>query len=166
MPDSTDRLSLPFIVAGQAQKEVTHNEALALLDTLVQPVVVDVAPATVPGAPITGQSWIVGSAPSGAWAGKAGHIASWTSGGWRFCAPREGMIVWSLADTLLVRRTSSAWVVGTLTAASLSIGGQQVIGARANAIASPSGGSTVDAEARLALDALLAALRTHGLITP
>jgi Protein of unknown function (DUF2793) len=89
MPDVTDRLSLPLLVAGQAQKEVTHNEALTLIDFLAQPVVVAVAPVSVPAAPTLGQSWIVGAAPTGAWAGKAAHIASWTSGGWRFCAPNE-----------------------------------------------------------------------------
>ena len=32
----TPRLALPAIEAAQAQKHVTHNEALALLDCLVQ----------------------------------------------------------------------------------------------------------------------------------
>jgi hypothetical protein len=166
MPDLTHRLSLPYLVAGQAQKEVTHNEALTLLDSLVQPVVVEVGPAAVPSAPVNGQSWIVGSAPVGAWAGKAGSIASWTSGGWRFCEPREGMIVWSLANTLAARRTSSAWVIGSETATTLSIGGQQVIGPRSSAIPDPSGGANVDANARLTLVSILTALRAHGLIAP
>jgi hypothetical protein len=46
----------------------------------------------------------------------------------------------------------------------LLIGGQQVIGARAAAILGPSGGSVVDAEARASVDAILDALREHGLI--
>ena len=165
MPDVTDRLSLPLLVAGQAQKEIIHNEALTLLDLLVHPVVVAVAPASVPGAPTLGQSWIVGSTPAGLWAGKADHIASWTSGGWRFCAPREGMVVWNIADTLFVRRTSSAWVIGAETAATLSVGGQQVVGPRAAAIPNPSGGASIDAESRLAIGAILSTLRTHGLIS-
>jgi hypothetical protein len=165
MPDVTDRLSLPLLVAGQAQKEVTHNEALTLIDFLAQPVVVAVAPVSVPAAPTLGQSWIVGAAPTGAWAGKAAHIASWTSGGWRFCAPREGMCVWSIADTLFVRRTSSVWSIGAVTASTLSIGGQQVVGPRGLAIPNPSGGSSIDAESRLAIGAILSALRTHGLIS-
>jgi Protein of unknown function (DUF2793) len=164
MPDLTDRLSLPLLVAGQAQKEVTHNEALTLLDTLVQPVVVAVAPSAIPPAPVPGQSWIVGSSPGGVWAGKEGHIASWTSGGWRFCAPREGMILWSLADTLVVRRTSSAWVVGVETASSLAINGQQVVGSRGSGILDPVGGGNVDAESRLAIGSILSTLRLHGLI--
>jgi Protein of unknown function (DUF2793) len=165
MPDVTDRLSLPLLVAGQAQKEVTHNEALTSLDFLTHPVVDAVAPVSVPAAPTLGQSWIVGAAPTGAWAGKEAHIASWTSGGWRFCAPREGMCIWSIADTLFVRRTSSDWIIGAATASTLSIGGQQVVGPRAVAISNPSGGSSIDAESRLAIGAILSALRSHGLIS-
>jgi hypothetical protein len=44
------------------------------------------------------------------------------------------------------------------------IDGDQVIGSRVSAIAGPSGGATVDAEARTAIDQILGALRGHGLI--
>jgi hypothetical protein len=165
MTDTTDRLALPFIIAGQAQKEVTHNEALTLLDILVQPVVVAVAPAAVPSTPAIGQNWIVSATPTGAWTGKESHIASWTSGGWRFCAPHEGMAFWSLADMLTVRRSSTSWVMGSESVATLSIAGQQVVGPRMNAIPNPSGGATADSEARLALGSILSALRSHGLIS-
>lgn len=36
MPDQTPNLSLPFILPAQAQKHVTHNEAIELLDMVVQ----------------------------------------------------------------------------------------------------------------------------------
>ena len=36
---TTSRLGLPTLAAAQAQKEMTHNEALTLLDVAVQPVV-------------------------------------------------------------------------------------------------------------------------------
>ena len=36
MSDSTTNLLLPYLMAAQAQKHVTHNEALRLLDGLVQ----------------------------------------------------------------------------------------------------------------------------------
>ncbi len=166
MTETTDRLSLPFIIAGQAQKEIWHNEALMLIDTLVQSSVVAVAPTAVPTAPILGECWIVGASPAGLWAGKAQHLAGWTSGGWRFMPPREGMSCWSLADTVVVRFASGAWVKGVEQALSYKVNGQQVVGGRAAAIATVSGGSTIDAEARLALNAMLATLRTHGLITP
>jgi hypothetical protein len=41
---------------------------------------------------------------------------------------------------------------------------EQVVGNRQAAISAPSGGSTVDAEARTAIGSILSAMRTHGLI--
>ena len=166
MTDLSDRFKLPLLAAGQAQKEITHNEALTLADMLLHCVVVSVAPAIVPSAPVPGQCWIVGNSPSGAWAGQAGAIAGWSAGGWRFAASVEGMAVWSLADSLVVRRSGALWVAGSLTATSLKIGGNQVVGARAASIASVTGGSVIDGEARAAVNAILVTLRAHGLIAP
>ena len=165
MTSQTDRLSLPLLAVAQAQKEMTHNEALALVDTAVQATVVAVAPSTVPTAPTPGQCWIVGSGATGAWAGHDGAIAAWTQGGWRFVAPFEGLTVWSLADAMSARRTATAWVTGSLTGHKLTIDGEQVVGARGGPISAPSGGTIVDAEARTAVAAILATLRSHGLIT-
>lgn len=161
----SDRLKFPFLAAAQAQKEVTHNEALALADIAVQAVVQSVAPTTVPASPALGQCWIIGAAPSGAWAGQAGAIAAWTSGGWRFVAPFEGMSAWSIADAVLVRRSTSAWIVGALTAATLSIDGEQVVGTRQPRVAAPSGGGMIDTQARTAIAAIIAGLETHGLFS-
>jgi hypothetical protein len=44
------------------------------------------------------------------------------------------------------------------------IAGTQVVGPRGAAVANPAGGATVDAEARTAIDAILARLEAHGLI--
>ena len=41
MPDTTPNLALPLIAGNQAQKHVTVNEALRLLDGLVQLTVLD-----------------------------------------------------------------------------------------------------------------------------
>ncbi len=87
MSDATARFALPFIAAGQAQKEVFHNEALTRVDVLLQPVVEAVGLDAPPASPATGQCWVVGAAPTGAWAGQAQSIAAWTEGGWRFVAP-------------------------------------------------------------------------------
>ena len=63
-----------------------------------------------------------------------------------------------------MRWTGDAWSNGEWPVSSLTIGGQQVVGERLEAVASPSGGTTIDAEARAAIDAVIVALRTHGLI--
>ncbi len=161
----SDRLKMPLLAAAQAQKEVTHNEALTIADIAMQAVVQSVAPASVPTSPLIGQCWIVGPSPTGAWEGQAGAIAAWTSGGWRFVAPFAGLQAWSIADNVTVRREASTWVVGVLNAASLSIGGQQVVKNRQPRIAVPVGGTTIDVQARAGIAALIAGLEAHGLFS-
>ena len=160
----TERLGLPLLATAQAQKEMTHNEALILLDGLVQPAVVSVAPVSVPGMPVAGQAWVVGPSATGDWTGHDGAIALYTAGGWRFVPPREGMAVWSIADGYAYRRIDSSWVGGVIKASALSIGGMQVVGSRGAAVVAPSGGAVIDVEARAALSAALERLRSHGLI--
>lgn len=164
MSELTPRLGFPLLASGQAQKDVTHNEALALADALVQPVVEAVAPAAIPVSPEPGQCWIVGGGAGGVWVGHDHAIACWTEGGWRFVMSRVGMSAWSLADSLPARREANGWTVGQCAASALRIAGDQVVGARQPAIAAATGGSVVDMEVRAAVAAILDALRAHGLI--
>ena len=161
--DPTPRLQLPPIQPGQAQKEVTHNETLARLDIAVH-AAAEAILAGPPSSPAPGACWIVDAAPTGAWAGRAGQLAGWTVGGWRFVAPPEGMTAWLVSEGLPARFSSGSWHVGDMRAAHVVIGGQAVLGARQPAVADPTGGTTVDSEARAAIVALLAAARAHGLI--
>lgn len=162
--ETTARLALPLLQPGQAQKELYHNEALALLDLATQAVVEAVGVDTPPDVPDLGACWVVGSAPSGAWAGHAHAIAGWTSGGWRFVGPREGLAVWNRAAGRASRFAAGSWEDGVLTGHRLQLDGNQVVGPRGPAIADPAGGTTIDAEARSAIAAILATLRDHGLI--
>ena len=161
---STPRLSLPFLSVGQAQKEFTHNEALQTLDLLVSGAVEEPPRASPPASPTAGACYIVGEAATDAWTGKSQCVAGWTSGGWRFIAPVDGMSLYERASGTLAVFRSGSWEIGTLRGSSLVLEGQQVVGPRAAAIESPTGGSVVDSEARAALDAILDTLRQHGLI--
>ena len=69
MSDATTNLLVPWILAAQAQKHVTHNEALRLLDGLVQLSVLDRDLTTPPGSPADGDRYIVASGGTGSWAG-------------------------------------------------------------------------------------------------
>jgi hypothetical protein len=160
----TSRLALPMLQPGQAQKEVYHNEALALLDLAVQSAVVSIGENEPPSAPLQGASWIIGTAPMGAWSDAANQLAGWTAGGWRFVVPFDGMVVWSLADGLQARFGAGVWVLGDSRCTRLVVAGVQVVGARQPIIVPPSGGPVVDSEARSTLSAILAALTAHGLI--
>lgn len=161
---ATPRLGLPLIVVGQANKEITHNESIQVLDILVSGTIEQPPLAAPPSAPALGEAYIVAAAATGAWTGKTGCVAAWTEGGWRYISPREGMTMQErISGTATVYR-GGAWESGIVRAESVQIGGQQVVGARSAAIATPSGGSVVDAEARAAVAAVLTALRSHGLI--
>jgi hypothetical protein len=88
--DATQRLNLPFIAPQQAMKHITHNEALQLLDALVQPVVLSRSVTAPPGTPAEGDGYIVPAGATGAWADREGDIALYYAGYWRFIAPAEG----------------------------------------------------------------------------
>ncbi len=162
--DTSARWSLPLLQPGQAQKEVFHNEALAALDLLAQPAVTSAGGNSPPGDPAPGDCWIVGDSPVGAWAGHADELAGWTAGGWRFVAPRDGMLIWVADEGVFARRADGAWAYGDFPLSSVTVAGSQVVGPRRPAIADPSGGAASDAESRTAIVAILGALRAHGLI--
>ncbi len=145
MSETTDRLKLPLIASGQAQKEMTHNEALALMDIAVQPVVQAMETSAPPETPVAGQCWIVGAAPTGAWADQENALALWTAGGWRFVPPREGMSVVRLTDGARLRFEAGAW-------------------AAPGVVEAPAGGSTIDSEARSAISTLILHLVAQGVL--
>ncbi len=162
--NDTPRWMLPMLAAGQAQKELTHNEALSLLDLIVQPCVEAVGVNAPPASPLPGQAWIVGDRPDDIWTGRAGMMAGWTEGGWRFLVPRVGLSVWSRADDCRCEWDGNQWRLGRVAARSLVIEGKKVVGAQRPGIALPSAGQVIDSEARLALNAIIGALRDHGLV--
>lgn len=160
----TARFGITFLQAAQLQKEATVNESLATLDLAVCAAVDGFLADTPPASPVVGSGYVVGAAPNGAWAGHALALAGYTAGGWRFIAPFEGLSAMDKASGEVVAFVAGAWGKGDVRAAKLSIGGNQIIGARQAAVADPAGGATIDSEARAAIAAILARLRTHGLI--
>ncbi len=108
MPE-TSALGLPLLVAEQAQKHVTHNEALAALDAIVQLAVLDRDLTAPPGSPSEGDRYIVGSAATGEWAGRDGEIVAWQGGAWAFYAPKVGWRTWIEDEGVLLIWTGAAW---------------------------------------------------------
>ncbi len=163
MSEASSRLALPFIIPGQAQKEFYHNEALARIDLALHACIEGQA-SSPPADPAEGQCWIVGAGASGAWTGKEQRIAGWTSAGWRFLPPVPGMMIWNRNSGLWLQWLGTGWSEGEMTVASPVVGGKKVVGERQPAVPSPSGGTTIDEEARISIAALTAALKSHGLI--
>ena len=131
----TPKLGFSYISAGQAQKEITHNDALNDLDTLLMLRVLDRDLGTPPGAPATGDAYLVAASPppgpTGAWAGQAGNLAYYYSG-WKFKTPAAGWHAWIVDEGAAFDYNGTAWVaaggtgggglagLGTATAPGLS----------------------------------------------
>jgi hypothetical protein len=106
----TPNLALPYIAQGQAQKEVAHNEALNLLDAIVQLAVLDRDLAAPPSSPAQGARYLVAASPTGAWAGHASQIAVFLDGAWAFLVPRTGWLAYVVDEGALLAWTGSAWI--------------------------------------------------------
>lgn len=115
MAETSPRLLLPWLQAAQAQKHVTHNEALRRLDGLVNLTVEDRSRSAPPANPVEGAAYLVAAGASGVWAGWSGDIALWSDGAWLRLPARPGWRVWVLAEEVMLIRLSAGWV--TLDAA-------------------------------------------------
>jgi hypothetical protein len=109
MSDTSTHLGLPYLLAAQAQKHVTHNEALRLLDAMVQLSVLDRTRTTPPASPADGDRHLVASGATGLWAGWDLNVAFWVDGVWLRLVPRPGWLVWIAAEQVFVVWNGSAW---------------------------------------------------------
>ena len=108
--DTSPILGLPYLQPSQAQKHVTHNEALRLLDVLAQLQVQTRTLTVAPGAPVEGDRHIVANSATGAWTGHDDEIAFLdASGGWQFITPQTGWQARVLDEEISVFYTSTGW---------------------------------------------------------
>lgn len=138
---ATPRFALPFLFAGQAQKEFFVNEAHARLDVLLHAAVSGEA-SEPPADPVDGDCWLVGAAATGDWSGQDGALAGRQGGAWTFVTPSPGMRLYD-ASTGQLLLYSGEW-------------------RRSEAPAAPTGGAVVDSEARDTLATLIEALTAAG----
>ena len=106
---ATARLSLPYIAPLQAQKQYSYNEAMAVLDQLVQPAVLSRTTTAPPASPDEGDAYIVGDAATGVWAGKDGRLACWLNGGWSYRVPADGWLAYVTDTAELAVCQSGSW---------------------------------------------------------
>lgn len=108
MTEQTTHLALPYILPSQAQKHVTHNEALQRLDGTVQ-MVIKSEVATPPQDALEGDCHLIGSAAAQDWAGKSGQLAFRQDDAWLYITPRNGWRAWFAADNRLKVLTLDTW---------------------------------------------------------
>lgn len=120
MSQYTPRLNLPFLQPSQAQKHVTHNEALRELDLIVQLTVAALDETIPPAVPETGAVYGLGSSPTGDWAGQSGKLAAWLGTAWHFLAPQIGWRVWDQENSKIKVWEGSRWADVPIETANLS----------------------------------------------
>lgn len=139
----TPRFKIPLLFTAQAQKEFYVNEAHSLVDGLLHPTVRGEASAP-PADALDGQSWLVGSSATGAFATHENSIATLQSGQWLFITPVRGMSVFD--ETAGKRRYfDGSWVA-------------------LSAIAPPAGGGVQDTQARTSIAQIITALQKAGIV--
>lgn len=112
MSDNSPNLAMPFILPSQAQKHVTHNEALLLLDALVHLTIREERqgpPDTTDETVTDGACYLIATEPTGSWAGRADKIAAWQDGAWNYLSPRLGWRAWFASETQLKVFDGSLW---------------------------------------------------------
>ncbi len=109
MADETPNLALPYIISSQAQKHVTHNEALRVLDALTR-LVVKSTRTTPPPSPADGDCYLVDDGANDDWAGKDGHLANWIDGAWSYHASKSGWLAWFEEDGQIRLYDGNTWV--------------------------------------------------------
>jgi len=107
--DRTPNLDLPFIMPAQAQKHVTHNEALLGLDALVHLAVLDRDLTDPPATPDEGDRHIVATGGADEWTGWDGSIAAFADGAWRRHAPQPGWLAWIADEAAFAFFDGAAW---------------------------------------------------------
>ena len=109
MTQTSARFRLPYIMPGQAQKHVTHNEALRALDALLHMSVISRDVAAPPSTVNEGDFYVIGASPSGVFSDYANHIAGFVDGAWMFYPPIQGLIVNIEEEAICLIWRGAAW---------------------------------------------------------
>ncbi len=104
------------LMAGAADGDLYGDAMRAFqrgVDALVMPNAKGYLTNTPPGSPSDGDLYIIGAAPTGAWAGKGGKVTRWSSvaNAWEFYTPKNGWMIQSNSAREVYRRTGGAWEI-------------------------------------------------------
>lgn len=93
---------LPFVPENTIDPAAGLNLALNKLDAILNIGVITAFENDPPGLPSEGDRHIVGSTPTGAWAGHADEIARYLDGAWHFYEPTDGTVALRIDESLLL----------------------------------------------------------------
>lgn len=107
---ATPVLALTELVSAQALPEVVVNETNRWLEFFAGGAkILDRNLATPPGSPADGDTYLVATSGTGAWAGQDGKIAQYISTAWAFKTAKEGMLLYVADEDIRISYNGSAW---------------------------------------------------------
>jgi len=161
---TSPRLLIPEISENQAGKYLTHNEAVRVIDALVQLTIQDYVDEPPVGAE-DGQCWIVGPSPTGAWSGQAQRVAQRYNDAWYFYTPEQGWWAHNAAAQAMYEFNGVDWELLSVSSAGdcrvdgldelgyleiKVVGGDQI---RVNKLTDPGGVKSLEIEASINVSA-------------
>lgn len=108
--DFSAKLVLPYLLPNQAEKHVSMNDSLRVLDALVQLSVISATLIDPPATPTDGDRYIPAENSLSDWQGQDGQVASFQEGAWYFHAPQPGWLAWVEEETKLIVFDGAAWI--------------------------------------------------------
>ena len=107
--DFTPKLSLPYLLPSQAQKHVTVNETLAVVDALLMGAINSASLSAPPPELSAGDAFLIASEPAGDWQTQSGKLAVWADDAWMFYQPKPGWRLWNIEEERLIVFDGSEW---------------------------------------------------------
>ena len=104
----TNNLKLPLMVQNQLSKELTHNEALIIIDNLLQNSAIDNKLNTPPFTPNSNDLYIVAENPLNEWENQAKNLAFFDNG-WKFILAKQGFTLWINSEKCLYTFDNGNW---------------------------------------------------------
>lgn len=107
--EQTNHLKLPYILPSQAQKHVTHNEALRMLDAIVQLAVIARDYTHPDPEAQEGDRYIVPDNAGGDWIEHTHKLAAFTDGSWSYFTPLAGWLCYVKNENKLLIFNGADW---------------------------------------------------------
>lgn len=104
----TNRLKMPLLVANQSGKETFHNEAIVIIDNMLQNCIISKDLATPPEEPEEGDVYIVAENATGDWLDKDNNIAFFDNG-WRFIEQQDGFTFFIKSENCFYTYSNEEW---------------------------------------------------------
>ena len=111
---ATPNLALPELSQSQSSKEITHNQALRIIDVLLPIAVVQDKDLTTPPSHVAGNLYIVAASATGSWASQDNKLAYSDGSSWYFITPKNKWTAYVADELKTYRYNGASWMVESI----------------------------------------------------